>query len=432
MGNQFDEDAARRARWAQRKIEMRRRKRRQELFRKALIPGSAVLFIIIITIVIIVGRGKKETVKDAALNNVSDEVQNEVQEPEVMGNEDTDIKDIEAADQETAGEEKTDKAAADKETAKEDTKKESAAKEGIGGRLERIAESVRENKEKEDEENEDTSETESQAYEFTATEDTISLGGNIVSSNAIFVDIASQTILARKDETSRIVPASMTKVLTLLVAVENIDDPDDKFVMTREILDYCFTNDCIVVGFEEGEAVTVKDLLYGAILTSGADAALGLAEYVAGSEEEFVALMNAKLEDMGLSGSAHFTNCVGVYDESHYCSVYDMAVIMEAAVKNKTCREVLSAHTYTTSITQQHPEGIPISNWFLRRIEDKDTGGEVICAKTGYVLQSGNCAVSYGMDKKGREYICVTVNAYNKWKCTEDHVYLYKRFSEQS
>lgn len=429
MGNQFDEDAARRARWAQRKIEMRRRKRRQELFRKALIPGGIVILIIIITIVIAIGRGKKET----ALNNVPDEVQSDVQGTAVRENEDseTDIKGTEAADQETVGEDAADKAATGKETTKEDTKKESAAQEGIGGRLEQIAKSVQENKENEDAEN-DPSETESQAYEFTVTEDTISLGENIVSSNAIFVDIASQTVLARKDETSRIVPASMTKVLTLLVAVENIDNLDDKFVMTREILDYCFINDCVPVGFEEGEAVTVKDLLYGAILTSGADAALGLAEYVAGSEEEFVALMNAKLEDMGLSGSAHFTNCVGVYDEGHYCSVYDMAVIMEAAVKNKTCREVLSAHTYTTSKTQQHPEGIPISNWFLRRIEDKDTGGEVICAKTGYVLQSGNCAVSYGMDKKGREYICVTVNAYNKWKCTEDHVYLYKRFSEKS
>ena len=91
-----------------------------------------------------------------------------------------------------------------------------------------------------------------------------------------------------------------------------------------------------------------------------------------------------------------------------------MAVIMAAAVKNKTCREVLSAHTYTTAVTAQHPEGITISNWFLRRIEDKDTGGEVICAKTGYVLQSGNCAVSFGMDKKGREYICVKGRLHGK------------------
>ena len=104
---------------------------------------------------------------------------------------------------------------------------------------------------------------------------------------------------------------------------------------------------------------------------------------------------------------------------------------MEAALQNEICREVLSARTYTTSKTKQHPEGIEISNWFVRRIEDKDTGGEVLCAKTGYVEQSGNCAVSYGVDQKGRSYICVTTNAPGTWKCIYDHVYLYKQFSKR-
>ena len=108
--------------------------------------------------------------------------------------------------------------------------------------------------------------------------------------------------------------------------------------------------------------------------------------------------MNEKLEQLGLSDTAHMTNCVGIYDEEHYCSVYDMAMILEAAIENDFCREVLSAHTYTTSKTQQHPDGIDLSNWFLRRIEDKDTGGEVVCGKTGFVNQSRNCAASYGVD----------------------------------
>lgn len=426
MDKQFDEDAARRARWAQRKIEMRRKKQRQELFRKALIPGICVVVALIITIVIVSGRGKKEE----ALNKVSEKEQMEVQEPI-----NDKVADSDRADKEEIGKEPDPKENNPKENTEkdeDDAKKETAAKEGAGICLERIAQWERENAQNEEAEDEDSSETESQAYEFTVTEDTISLGESVVSSNAIFTDIATQTILARKDETSRVVPASMTKVLTLLVAVENIDDLDDKFVITSEILDYCLIHDCMVAGFEKGEAVTIKDLLYGMILSSGADAALGLVEYIAGSQEDFVDMMNAKLEEMGLSDSAHFTNCIGLYDADHYCSVYDMAVIMEAAVKNKTCREVLSAHTYTTSGTEQHPEGILLSNWFLRRIEDKDTGGEVICGKTGYVLQSGNCAVSYGIDKKGREYICVTVDAFSNWKCIEDHVYLYKRFSQQS
>lgn len=268
------------------------------------------------------------------------------------------------------------------------------------------------------------------SYIYTSTESTLYLGDEIDSSNAIFIDMETGNILADKGAKQRIVPASMTKVLTLLVAAENIDNLDDTFQITSDITDYSFVNGCSNAGFEKEEVVTVRDLLYGTNLPSGADAALGLAVYVSGSQEAFVELMNKKLEELGLSETAHFTNCIGIYDENHYCTVYDMAVIMNAALNNDICREVMSAHTYNTSITEQHPEGILLSNWFLRRIEDKDTGGEVICGKTGYVNESGSCAVSYGTDEKGRSYICVTVNANGKWKCIYDHVALYKRFSE--
>ena len=141
-------------------------------------------------------------------------------------------------------------------------------------------------------------------------------------------------------------------------------------------------------------------------------------------------LMNEKLSELGLAGSAHMTNCVGIYDEEHYCTVYDMAMILEAALDNPLCREVLSAHTYNTSATAQHPEGLLLSNWFLRRIEDKDTGGEVICAKTGFVVQSGNCAASFGKDAAGNQYICVTAGATSTWRCIYDHVALYKQYAQ--
>ena len=156
---------------------------------------------------------------------------------------------------------------------------------------------------------------------------------------------------------------------------------------------------------------------------------MGLATYIAGSHEAFVELMNEKLEELGLSDTAHMTNCVGIYDEDHYCTPYDMAMIMEAAIDNELCREVMHARVHTTSATVQHPEGIEISNWFIRRIEDKDTGGEVLCAKTGYVAQSGSCAVSYGKDEAGKEYVCVTADAHSSWRCIYDHVELYSQFA---
>ncbi|MDE5907308.1 MAG: serine hydrolase [Lachnospiraceae bacterium] len=275
-------------------------------------------------------------------------------------------------------------------------------------------------------------------YTASATADTLQLGDTLksgeefFSSYAILVDMDEDSILAEKYARTRMNPASMTKVLTALVAAEHVEDLDDTFTMTLEITDYGYVNDCSSAGFMKDEVITVRDLFYGTILPSGADAAVGLATYVAGSHEAFVELMNKKLEELGLSETAHFTNCVGIYDEDHYCSVYDMAMIMEAAMDNELCREVMSAHTYNTSETPQHPDGILLSNWFLRRIEDKDCGGEVICGKTGYVVQSGSCAVSYAEDQTGKHYICVSANAGNKWRCTLDHARLYKQFLDAS
>ena len=182
------------------------------------------------------------------------------------------------------------------------------------------------------------------------------------------------------------------------------------------------------MGFALDEVVPVRELLYGTILPSGADAALALAKYVAGSQEAFVTLMNEKLEELGLSDTAHFTNCVGLYDEAHACTVTDMALILKAAMENDLCREVLSAHTYETAPTTQHPEGQVLSNWFLRRIEDKDQDLSVraVAAKTGYVVQSGNCAASYAESADGHGYLCVTANAYSAWRAIYDHVELYK------
>ena len=380
MENQLDEEAARRARWEKRKQEMRRQKQRQELFRKAAIPGIAAIFVLLI-ICIAIGIGKK------AKNTGVEQEQTEKEEPALPTQAEVQIS-------QTVG---SDSSILEHQESKEDEKTE--AEDNV------------------------------LLSEYKVTEDTIQLGSDIVSNYAVFIDMESGTIIARKGETTRIVPASMTKVLTLLVAVENIDNLDDTFEITSDITDYCLKNDCSNAGFEVGEVVTIKDLLYAAILPSGADGALGLAYYVAGSQEAFVELMNAKLEELGIAGTAHFTNCVGLYDDNHYCTICDMAVIMQAAVKNKTCREVLSAHKYTTSETEKHPEGLLLSNWFLRRIEDKDTNGEVVCGKTGYVGQSKHCAVSYGIDKGGREYICVTADAAGKWRCIEDHAYLYKEYS---
>ncbi|MCR5251355.1 MAG: serine hydrolase [Lachnospiraceae bacterium] len=250
----------------------------------------------------------------------------------------------------------------------------------------------------------------------------------VISSYGILVDLADGHVVAQRNAFDRMYPASMTKVLTILVAAEHMEDPEDRFTMMQEITDYVFKNDCSQVGYSVGETMTVRELLYGTIMPSGGDAALGLAYYTAGSIEAFADMMNEKVAELGLSDQAHFTNPVGVFDEQNYCTPAAMAMIMKAALENDLCRAALGAKRFTTAPTEQHPEGILISNWFLRRIEDKDTHGEVLGAKTGFVNESRNCAVSYERSNDGHEYICVTGNAHSAWRAIYDHVAIYDDF----
>lgn len=380
--NNKDEDRERLSRRAERIERMRQEKRRQERQRrimKRLLPLGGTLGVLLVVIAAIVVPGKKQKENDI-------QVQTKTTEPVVQ----------------VSGAEPVEMAA-------EKTEEEMEVVETSG----------------------QGEKAETPVYNFESTENTITIDSeNVISTHAILVNESTDTIIASRGEKERISPASMTKVLTVLVAAEHIkeEDLDDTFTMTKEITDYAYINDCSSVGFLDSEQVKVRDLFYGTILPSGGDAAVGLATYVAGSHEAFVELMNEKLGELGLSESAHFTNCVGLYDENHYCTVYDMAIIMKAAVQNELCKEILSAHTYTTTPTTEHPEGIIISNWFLRRIEDKDTGGEVLCAKTGYVVQSQNCAVSYGTFAGGTPYICVTAGSYSSWRCIYDHVEIYNQY----
>ena len=262
---------------------------------------------------------------------------------------------------------------------------------------------------------------------------------SIDSQYAVLIDAHTGEIIAARNSWAVISPASMTKVLTLLVAVEHLPDLsalNELVGVTKTVTDYCYRHGCSTAGFSTWETVTVRDLLYGCILPSGADAALALANYTAGSHENFVQLMNDKLEELGLSETAHFTNCIGLYDPDHHCTVKDIAIIMRTAMENPVCRTVLCARTFRTSATDEHPAsetqpgGLLLSNWFLRRIEDRFTDSpiEVQGGKTGFVNQSGSCAVSYAHHQDGRDFICVTGNAPGSWRVIYDHTYLYQTY----
>lgn len=267
------------------------------------------------------------------------------------------------------------------------------------------------------------------ASPFFETEHTDQISSSFPSQYAVLIDLESGEILAQRDAQARINPASMTKILTLLVASEQITDRSGTFTMTFDITDYCYVNECSVVGYEVGEVIPVEELFYGCILNSGADSCLAMAQVAAGSHEAFVDLMNKKLEDLGISETSHFTNCVGLYDEDHYTTVQDMALILKAALENEHCKEVLQTKTYHTASTEQHPTGQDLSNWFVRRIEEEDTGGVwVRSAKTGYVGQSGFCAASCGQAEDGKLYLCVTGKSSSTWQSIYDHAQLYRTY----
>ncbi len=284
---------------------------------------------------------------------------------------------------------------------------------------------------KESKENSKDESSSDNKYSAKETKDTVEIGGDVVSEYAILIDNDSKKIVASRNATERIVPASMTKVMTVLVAANHLTDDqlNEVVTMSHEAVDYSYAGGGSTSGFVEDETVTVRDLFYGTILPSGGDAACELAMYVAGDVDSFVAMMNEEVKSLGLNDT-HFTNPVGFHDDNHYSTPFDISIIMMAALDNKVCREVLSSKVYNSSSTNVNPEGITISNWFLRRIEDKDFGGEILGAKTGYVDESGSCAVSSMISDSGKEYICCTAKSSSSWRCIYDHVDIYTNYAD--
>lgn len=260
------------------------------------------------------------------------------------------------------------------------------------------------------------------------TENTKTLDLELYSEYALLIDLESNTVLAQKNADQRIFPASMTKVMTVLTAAEHIENWDETFTMTQSIIDPLFLADASMAGFVHGEDVSMMDLLYGAVLPSGAEATEALAITVAGSEEAFADLMNEKAQELGLQDT-HFVDASGLHDENHYTTLSDMAIIMQAALDDPRCREVLTSVHHTSSPTEQNPDGVAMTNKFLYRIQPQQTGNvNIQAAKTGYTAQAMNCCVSFGIMENGRAAICVTAHAWTGDYCIADHLSLYSTY----
>ncbi len=208
---------------------------------------------------------------------------------------------------------------------------------------------------------------------------------NISSKNVVLYNLTNNEILYEKNKDEIIKVASMQKVMTSIVAIENIQNVDEEFYIESYMLEG-LDPELLTVGFYEGEKVTYKDLLYGTLLKSGADAAYSLAIKVSGSEEEFVNLMNKKSDELGLKNT-HFVNSHGLDDDMQYSTVNDIGIIMKYAYNNKIFKEIISTSEYTTT-DGEHSFSGPVKKANSLGLSYLTSG------KTGYTTQAGVCLVS--------------------------------------
>lgn len=251
---------------------------------------------------------------------------------------------------------------------------------------------------------------------------TLDLLGGIYSNEAILIDAETGAVISEKNPDTQAYPASVTKMMTLLIACEQLTDYNEVYPLPREIYDTLYYQDLSTAGFECNEPITINDLLYGLQLRSGAECCLGLANRVAGSETAFVEMMNSRAEELGMTNT-HFMNCTGEHDVNHYSTVRDMATLLRAGLQNDKFREVFSTSVFQTTPTVTHPGGLIIYSTFSQTMNSMDfEGGTFIGGKTGYTSEAGQClATAATIDD--HEYIFVTFGAYRAEGDTSSHLH---------
>lgn len=210
--------------------------------------------------------------------------------------------------------------------------------------------------------------------------------------------------------------ASTTKIMTAVVALERANPADVASVSYS-----ASRTEGSSLYLKAGEKMSISDLVYGLMLNSGNDAAVVLAEHIGGSVENFAAMMNETAQKIG-ADSTHFTNPNGLYDENHYTTAYDLALIARYALKNDVFRQIVSTKKYTVK-TVGTERNIYLSNHnkLLTSLDGCDG------VKTGFTKKTGRCLVS-SATRDGWQAICVTLNAPDDWN---DHTQLIdKAFSE--
>ena len=241
-------------------------------------------------------------------------------------------------------------------------------------------------------------------------------GEAVQSASAVVMDMNTGTFLYSKNAYEKRYPASITKIMTAMVALEN-GNLDDEITFDESVYD--LEEGSSHVGIQPGEKMTLRHALYALMLESANDAGVGIAEYLGGSLEGFAELMNKKAEELGCVNT-HFTNPHGLHNENHYTCAYDMALIAQAAYEIPEFREMVSStqsYCPPTNVTEEE-------RYFVnhhKMIQEESEYYEEWCTggKTGYTSDAWNTLVTYG-EKNGRKQVCVVLRVPGAVKCYEE------------
>lgn len=213
----------------------------------------------------------------------------------------------------------------------------------------------------------------------------------------------------------------LTKIMTAVLAIENTDDLSQTVTLPYDIFEPLYEENASMAGFQPGEEATLKDLLYGILLPSGAECCMAFADRIAGSEEAFVDMMNEKATEIGMSNT-HFCNATGLHNPDHYSTVKDISILLKYALQYEDFRQAFSSSRYSTRPTNQHPDGFTFRSTMFKYMDSTEVvGGEIIGGKTGYTEEAGLCLASLA-EVDGKEYILVTAKANGTHQTEQFHI----------
>lgn len=227
---------------------------------------------------------------------------------------------------------------------------------------------------------------------------------SVTAESAIIMEASTGLVLYEKNSTEAKYPASITKILTSLLAIEN-SSLSDTVTFSRDAI-FGVDLDSSRIGIDVGEQLTMEESLYAIMLASANEVSYGVAEHVGGTLENFIAMMNAKAKELGCVNS-NFANPHGLQDTNHYTCAYDMALISREAIKNTTFEQITGTRTFIIPPTNIQEEARPLANHHKFIKGDLFYEG-AIGGKTGYTSSAKYTLVTYA--KRGdMELICVVM-----------------------